>query len=177
MDSFARTREREMVLEHGQAEPSASFPAVHRELCFDRFFGRNVSFSSCRCSLGFSRASRSSAFVSPLTGAVSIFWDRESTLSPTRLLLAPSLAGLIIAVLVIHSFPWRGERSQSDQSSSVHLQRLYSPSYGGRQVHYGRAGHWVRTLLGAGRSVSANRCQLGFGTWTAHCTYREIVCG
>ena len=44
-----------------------------------------------------------------------------------RLLLAPSLAGLVIAVLVIHVFPAGArQRGQSNQSRAVHLQRLHS---------------------------------------------------
>ena len=81
-----------------------------------------------------------------------------STLSPTRLLLAPSLAGLVIAVLVIHVFPeGAGERSQSNQGRALHLRRLHSLSHRRRQVHHCGAGHRLGTLPRPRRSVSSDR--------------------
>jgi CIC family chloride channel protein len=56
-----------------------------------------------------------------------IEWSRMHLLGPeiaashTRLLLVPSLTGLLIAVLVIHLFPRARQRRQSDQSRSLYL--------------------------------------------------------
>ena len=82
-----------------------------------------------------------------------------AVLSPTRLLLAPTLAGLVIAVLVIHVFPLGArKRGEPDEGGAVYLQRVHSASYGDRKVHYGGAGDRIGTLA---RALRIRRCRSG----------------
>ena len=49
------------------------------------------------------------------------------TLSPTRMLLAPSLAGLVIAVLVIHVFPLARGSGVNQTKAALYIYNGYIP--------------------------------------------------
>ena len=90
-----------------------------------------------------------------------------AVLSPSRLLLAPTLAGLVIAVLVIHFFPQARGSGVNHQGRAVYLQRIYPDSHGDREVHHGGAGNWIGAFPGAGGSVAANWRMSGIGAGAA----------
>ena len=87
-----------------------------------------------------------------------------AVLTPARLLLAPTLAGLVIAVLVIHFFP-RTRGSGVNQTKAA----LYI--YNGYISFRTAIGKFItaalaigsRTFTGAGRSLAADRRMPGFG--------------
>jgi len=71
-----------------------------------------------------------------------------AVLSPTRLLLSPTLTGLVIAVLVIHVFPLARGSGVNQTKAAEYLQRIHSVSNCDQKVCYGGAGDWVGTLPG-----------------------------
>ena len=99
------------------------------------------------------------------------------TLSPIRLLLAPSLAGLVIAVLVIHVFPLARGSGVNQTKAALYIYDGYIP-------FRTAVGKFITAALaiGSGHSLGPKirRCRLAPASprpWAAACIYPGSGCG
>ena len=75
----------------------------------------------------FSRGSRWFVSALPSTGAVSICWDRDLRSRRIAFCLLPTLAGLVIAVLVIHVFPLARGSGVNQTKAALYIYNGYIP--------------------------------------------------
>lgn len=94
-----------ILLEEGQSEPSASLPDRSPAALLRSVFREERFFLILSVFIGVFSGLAVVCFRFAIDWCRIYLLGSGSTLSPTRLVLAPTLAGLIIAVLVIHVFP------------------------------------------------------------------------
>jgi len=100
-----------------------------------------------------------------------------ATLAPLRMVLAPSLAGLVIAVLVIHVFPLARGSGVNQTKAALYIYNGYIPL---RTA----AGKFITAALaiGSGHSLGPEDPSLQIGPawlrrWGGACVCRATVCG
>ena len=97
--------QRGILLEEGQSEPSASLPDRSPAALLRSVFREERFFLILSVFIGVFSGLAVVCFRFAIDWCHIYLLGSGSTPSPTRLVLAPTLAGLIIAVLVIHVFP------------------------------------------------------------------------
>lgn len=97
--------QRGILLEEGQSEPSASLPDRSPAALLRSVFREERFFLILSVFIGVFSGFAVVCFRFAIDWCHIYLLGSGSTPSPTRLVLAPTLAGLIIAVLVIHVFP------------------------------------------------------------------------
>ena len=96
-----------------------------------------------------------------------------AVLSPSRLLLAPTLAGLVIAVLIIHFFPAELTKPRPRCISTTDISRFArrSASSSRRRWQLDRGIRWGRRIRRCKLAQVWRRC------WGARCGCRGTACG
>ena len=156
------------LLENGQAEPIASFPARSTATLLRSVFREERFFLALSVFIGVFSGLAVVCFRFAIDWCRIYLLGSGFTLSPSRLLLAPSLAGLVIAVLVIHVFPLARGSGVNQTKAALYIYNGYIPL---RTA----IGKFITAALaiGSGHSLgpedpsSANRRRPGFGAGAA----------
>ncbi|MGC2195577.1 MAG: chloride channel protein [Terriglobales bacterium] len=126
MDS-QRDRQTE-VLEHiGQLEPIASFPQRSPGAFLRSIFREERFFLMLSVFIGVFSGLAVVCFRFAIDWCRIYLLGSGSTLSPNRLVLAPTLAGLVIAVLVIHVFPLVRGSGVNQTKAALYIYNGYIP--------------------------------------------------
>jgi chloride channel protein, CIC family len=115
------------LLENGQAEPIASFPTRSTATLLRSVFREERFFLALSVFIGVFSGLAVVCFRFAIDWCRIYFLGSGFTLSPSRLLLAPSLAGLVIAVLVIHVFPLARGSGVNQTKAALYIYNGYIP--------------------------------------------------
>ena len=115
------------LLENGQAEPIASFPARSTATLLRSVFREERFFLALSVFIGVFSGLAVVCFRFAIDWCRIYLLGSGFTLSPSRLLLAPSLAGLVIAVLVIHVFPLARGSGVNQTKAALYIYNGYIP--------------------------------------------------
>ena len=115
------------LLENGRAEPIASFPARSTATLLRSVFREERFFLALSVFIGVFSGLAVVCFRFAIDWCRIYLLGSGFTLSPSRLLLAPSLAGLVIAVLVIHVFPLARGSGVNQTKAALYIYNGYIP--------------------------------------------------
>jgi CIC family chloride channel protein len=116
-----------ILLEDGQAEPTASLPDRSPAALLRSVFREERFFLILSVFIGVFSGLAVVCFRFAIDWCRIYLLGSGSTLSPTRLVLAPTLAGLIIAVLVIHVFPMARGSGVNQTKAALYIYNGHIP--------------------------------------------------
>jgi CIC family chloride channel protein len=116
-----------MVIENGQAEPAAILPERPRGALLRSVFREERFFLVLSVFIGIFSGLAVVCFRFAIVWCRIYLLGSGLTLSPMRLLLAPSLAGLVIGVLVIHVFPLVRGSGVNQTKAALYVYNGYIP--------------------------------------------------
>lgn len=159
------------------AKPGASLPERPRGTLLPSVFREERFFLVLSVLIGIFSGLAVVSFRFAIDWCRIYFLGSGATPSPLRLLLAPSIAGLIIALLVIHVFPLTRGSGVNQPKAAWYIYNGYIPL---RTA----IGKFVTAALaiGSGYSlgledpVSADRCKAWHPRWGDACAYPETSC-
>ena len=126
MDDFPNSQT-EILIEPGQPETVASLPPRSRGALLRSVFREDRFFLILSVFIGIFSGLAVVCFRFAIGWCRIYLVGSGLTLSPTRLLLAPSLAGLVIAVLVIHLFPLARGSGVNQTKAALYIYNGYIP--------------------------------------------------
>jgi CIC family chloride channel protein len=115
------------ALENGQADPSAPLPERPRGALLRSVFREERLFLVLSVFIGIFSGLAVVCFRFAIDWCRIYLLGSGATLSPARLLLAPSLTGLVIAVLVIHVFPLARGSGVNQTKAALYIYNGYIP--------------------------------------------------
>jgi len=116
-----------ILLEDGEAKPPAAFPDRSPAALLRSVFREERFFLILSVFIGVFSGLAVVCFRFAIDWCRIYLLGSGSTLSPTRLVLAPTLAGLIIAVLVIHVFPVARGSGVNQTKAALYIYNGYIP--------------------------------------------------
>ena len=120
-------RQTEVPGENGRLEPIASFPKRYPGALLRSIFREERFFLMLSVFIGVFSGLAVVCFRFAIDWCRIYLLGSGSTLSPNRLLLVPTLAGLIIAVLVIHVFPLVRGSGVNQTKAALYIYNGYIP--------------------------------------------------